>query len=78
MPTNTDATARLKGGVNLLQLLLGAEVARVSALFLATISGTRVKASVTLAAYHLVAVVFLGQDAERWLDDATSQTQNQV
>lgn len=31
-----------------------------------------------LAADHLVAVVFLGQLSEGWLNDTTTQTQNQM
>ena len=63
---------------HLLELLLGADGAGVSALLLATIGGTGVKTCVTLAADHLVAVVFLGQHTERRLNDTTTQTKDEM
>jgi len=50
----------------------------VSALLLAAVLGTRVEASIALAAHELVAVVLPGKHHERWLNDATSQTKHQV
>ena len=37
-----------------------------------------VEAGIALAADHLVAVVFLSQDLERWLNHTTTQPQHQV
>ncbi|KAH8357067.1 hypothetical protein KR200_009908 [Drosophila serrata] len=62
----------------LLQLLLGAQVVGVAALLLAAVGGTWVQAGVALAADHLVAVVLLGQDAQRGLNDTTTQAEHQV
>ena len=42
----------------LLQLLLGSELVRVATLLLAAVSGTRGQTGITLAANHLIAVVF--------------------
>ena len=36
------------------------------------------EACIALSAYHLVTVVFLGQDPERGFDDSSSETENQV
>ena len=65
------------GGGALLDLLLGAQVVGVAAL-LAAVDSTGVQAGVTLAADHLVAVVFLSELAEGRLNDAASQTKHQV
>jgi len=50
----------------------------VTALLLAAIDGTGVQTDVALSADHLVAVVFLGKNAERGLNDTTTQAKNQV
>ena len=50
----------------------------MAALLLAAVDSTGVQAGVTLAADHLVAVVFLSELAEGRLNDATSQTKHQV
>lgn len=62
----------------LLQLLLGAQIVGVSALLLAAVGSTRVQTSVALAANHFVAVVLLGENAKRGLNDTTTQTEHQV
>ena len=61
-----------------LQLLLWAEIVRVSTFRLATVGGTWMQSRVALAADHLVAVVLLRQKTQRRLDDPASQTQHQV
>ena len=63
---------------SLLQLLLGSDVGRVATLLLAAIGGSLVEPGVTLAANHLVAVVFLGQQPQRRLDDTAAKTQHQM
>lgn len=50
----------------------------MAALLLTAVGGSRRETGVALSADHLVAVVFGGQRLERGLDDATSQTENQV
>lgn len=50
----------------------------MAALLLATVGGARMQTSVALAANHFIAIVFLGQNAERWLDDTTTETEDQV
>jgi hypothetical protein len=50
----------------------------VSALLLAAVDGTRGQAGVALAADHLLAVVLGGQGLERGLNDATTETEDQV
>ena len=67
-----------KGANDLLQLLLWAQVVGVSAFRLTAISGARMQTSITLAANHLVAIVFLSQNTERWFNDTTTKTENQV
>jgi hypothetical protein len=73
----------------LLELLLEAKVGGVSALALPAVGGTRVKTSIApkirrrtasslLAADHLLAVVLLGQEAERGLNDTTTKAEHQV
>lgn len=66
------------GGKVLFDLLLGAQVVGVATLLLAAVHRAGMQASITLAADHLVAVVFLSELAEGGLDDATSQTKHQV
>ena len=51
---------------------------RVAALALAAVGSPGVEAGVALAADHLVAVVLLGEDAQRGLDDTAPQPQHQV
>lgn len=62
----------------LLQLLLGAQVVSMSTLLLAAIGSSWVKTSITLAAYHFVTVVFLGQNTEGRFNNTTTKTQYQV
>lgn len=50
----------------------------MSTLGLPAIGGTWVQSRVAFAADHLVAVVFLGQDSQRWFNDTTSETEHQV
>lgn len=50
----------------------------MSTLLLATVDSTGVQTGIALAADHLVAVEPLGQLSERGLDDATTQTQDQM
>jgi len=50
----------------------------VAALLFAAILCTRVQPGVTLAANHLVAVVFLGEDRHRGFDNSTAQPQHQM
>jgi len=50
----------------------------VSTTLLSTICCPGVEACIALSAYHLVTVVFLGQDPERGFDDSSSETENQV
>ena len=50
----------------------------MAALLLSAVGGARVHSSVALAANHLVTVILLRQYAKRGLNDATSQTENQV
>ena len=60
----------------LLQLLLGSQVGGVSARLLPAVGGPGVQPGVALSADHLVAVVLLGEDTQRGLDDATTKTQH--
>ena len=62
----------------LLQLLLGSEVVAVSARLLPAVGGPGVEPGVAHAADHLVAVVLLGKNPQRWLDDSSTQSQHQV
>ena len=57
---------------HLLQLLLGAELAAVSALLLTAVMSTRGKTSVALTANHLLAVVLLGESGKSGLDHSSS------
>ena len=65
------------GGGALFNLLLGAQVVGLASL-LAAVDSTGVQVSVTLAADHLVAVVFLSELAEGRLSDAASQRKHHV
>ena len=65
------------GGGALFNLLLGAQVVGLASL-LAAVDSTGVQVSITLAADHLVAVVFLSELAEGRLSDATSQRKHHV
>ena len=62
----------------LLQLLLGAELAAVSALLLTAVVGTRGKTSVALTANHLLAVVLLGQGGKSGLDHSSSHLEEHL
>ena len=62
----------------LLQLLLWAELVGVSALLLAAVGGTWWEASVALAADHLVAVELGGQGLKGWLNETTTEAEDQV
>lgn len=62
----------------LLQLLLGPQIIGMSTLLLPTICRTWMQPGVALAANHLVTIILLGQDPERGLDDAASQSQNEM
>jgi len=50
----------------------------VTTALLSAVGSPGVETSVALAADHLVAVVLLGQDAERGLDHTTTETEDQV
>jgi hypothetical protein len=50
----------------------------VSTLSLTTVSGTRRKTSITLAANHLFTVVLRSQSLKRGFNDTTTKTENQV
>ena len=58
--------------IQLLQLLLGAEMVAVSALLLAAVVRTKGQTGVALAAHHLLAVVLLGQSSQGGLDHSSS------
>eukprot|EP00195_Chlamydomonas_chlamydogama_P012067 CAMPEP_0202894468 /NCGR_PEP_ID=MMETSP1392-20130828/3875_1 /ASSEMBLY_ACC=CAM_ASM_000868 /TAXON_ID=225041 /ORGANISM="Chlamydomonas chlamydogama, Strain SAG 11-48b" /LENGTH=112 /DNA_ID=CAMNT_0049579189 /DNA_START=152 /DNA_END=487 /DNA_ORIENTATION=- len=74
----TDAVLSTTGASSLLQLLLGPQLVGVAALLLTAVLGAGVQAGIALAADHLILVVLPGQDLQRWLNDATAQTQHQV
>ena len=57
---------------NLFQLLLGAELAAVSALLLTAVVSTRGKTSVALTANHLLAVELLGESGKSRLNHSSS------
>jgi len=78
MPTNRRQRRERRIMRRLLELLLGADAARATALLLAAVGRARVQAGVALATDHLVAVVLLRQHAQRRLNDTTAQTQHQV
>lgn len=67
-----------KEASRLLQLLLWAELVGVSALLLAAVGGTWWEAGVALAADHLVAVELGGQGLEGWLNETTTEAEDQV
>jgi hypothetical protein len=71
-------TRARKATNGLLQLLLWAQVVGVSALLLTAVGGARMQTSVALTANHFVAVVFLGQNTQRWFNDTTTKTENQM
>jgi len=50
----------------------------VTALLLAAVGRPRRETGVALSADHLLAVVLGGKGLERWLDDTTTQTEDQV
>jgi hypothetical protein len=62
----------------LLELLLWAELSGTATLLLATVSGTRVQASVALAADHLLAVVLASQLLHRGLNDTTTKAEHEM
>jgi len=61
-----------------LQLLLWAQLVGVTALLLAAVGGSWWKAGVALSADHFVAVVLGGEGLERWLNDTTTETEDQM
>ncbi len=63
---------------NLLELLLRAQLIRVTTLLLSTVGRTGRQTSVTLTTDHLVTVVLSGQHLQRRLNSTTSKTKNQV
>ena len=64
--------------VGLLQLLLGSDVRGMATLLLATVSSSRMKPGVALAANHFVRIVFLSQKPQGRFNDTTTKTQHQV
>ena len=64
--------------MQLLQLLLGSELAGVAALLLSAVYCSWVESGIALTADHLVAVVLLSQHTERWFNDTTTKAKNQV
>ena len=83
LPRYTTATCTSPGPItvvanSLLQLLLWAQLVGVAALLLAAVGGTWRKAGVALSADHLLAVVLGGEGLERWLNDTTTETEDQV
>ena len=71
-------TIDMKRKRGLLQLLLGAELAAVSALLLTAVVGTRGKTSVALTADHLLAVVLLGQGGKSGLNHSSSHLEEDL
>ena len=63
---------------SLLQLLLGSEVVAVTTLLLPAVHGSGVEPGVAHTTDHLVTVVLLSQDTQRWLNNTASQSQHQV
>jgi len=61
-----------------LELLLWSELVGVAAFLLSAVSGTRWETGVALSADHLLAVELGGKRLERWLNDTTTKTENQV
>lgn len=74
LPVNPNAI-RAK---HLLELLLWAELVGVSALLLSAVGSTGRETGVALSADHLFAVELGGKGLERWLDDTTTETEDQV
>ena len=64
--------------LSLLQLLLGSEVVAVATRLLPAVGCSGVESGVAHPADHLVTVVLLSQDAQRWFNDSSSQSQHQV
>lgn len=62
----------------LLELLLGAQLVRVTTLLLAAVRGTRMQTRVTDTADLLVAVVFASQRLEGRLNNTTTKTENKM
>ena len=75
---NTHMVTIEQSAKQLLQLLLGAEVAAVTALLLTAVVGTLGQTGVALAANHLLAVVLLGESSKRGLDDSSSQLEQNL
>ena len=75
---NTHVVTIEQGKKQLLQLLLGAELAAVTALLLTAVVGTLGQTSVALAANHLLAVVLLGESGQGGLDDSSSQLEQHL
>merc|ERR1719424_1157684 len=61
-----------------LELLLWAEVVGVTALLLAAVHCACMQPRIAFATDHLLAIVLAGENCQGWLDDATTQTQDQV
>lgn len=64
--------------LNLLQLLLGAQVVGVAALGFAAIGSPRMEAGIAFATDHLVTVEFHGQDPQRGLNNTSTETKHQM
>ena len=62
----------------LLYLLLWSQLVCVTALLLSAVGGTGWESSVALSADHLLAVVLGGQGLERWLNNTTAKSEDQV
>lgn len=60
------------------QLLLWAQLVGVTTLSLSAVGSSRWQSSVTFTANRLFAVVLGSQGFQRWLNDTTSQSQDQV
>lgn len=63
---------------NLLQLLLGAKLVRMSTLLLPAVSSARGKTGVALAAHLLLAIESLGEGSQGGIVHTTTQTKHQV
>merc|ERR1719320_1073216 len=62
----------------LFEFLFWAEMIGPSTFLLSAVCCTRVETSVAFAADHLVAVVFLGENPQRWFDDTSPQPEHQM
>merc|ERR1712113_1053790 len=51
---------------------------RVSTFLLPAIGGTRMESSVTFTTDHLVAIVLLGQQSQRWFNHTSSQSEHKM